>query len=271
MHTLSMIFRIIAVLSAVAASILYFLIESKVEETEERLSRTQAELQTLVDKNEIANIEIAEFKEKLTAETQLVEEAEAKVEESKAELAAEKQESQRLQEELTKVRRNASQLQETTTRLRKELISAEHTAAAASQESVIAQLSEQIKELTMANTALEDKIQTLESSAKDTAPLKVDNAEDADQFTQKLTPDEIDAIKEETTIASISRTSGIIVFNADPKLNLTPGTVIKLIKNPEAIAQVKLINVDGPLAIANILPGAKPDDLSKGDTVKILR
>ena len=54
-------------------------------------------------------------------------------------------------------------------------------------------------------------------------------------------------------------------------MKLKPNMTIKLVKDAEVIAQVKIININGTLAIASILPGAKLDNLSKGDIVKILR
>ena len=261
MSYLSLIFRIIAFFSAAVACILYFLTVDKVEEKEKEVLKIQAELQSFIDRNDSVSLEIGELQKKLAVKAKLVDEAKIQVEEAKAELVAEMQEGQRIQNKLIESQKEVSQLEETITRLRKELLNAEDMYAASSQEGVIAQLSDRIEELTTANNQLKDKILALEKSTGTPAQSDV----------QKLTPDEIDAIEEETKIASLSKANGIIVLNADEKLNLKPGTLVKLINRSKVVAEIKVININGSLAIANILPGAQLDELSKGDTVKILR
>ena len=253
------------------------LADSVWEVKEKELSRVQSELRTLVDKNESASLEIAELREKLTAGSQLVEESKVKIEETKAEMVAEMQENQRMQNELIETQLKVTELEEVVNRLRKELLNTENVFAATSKEGVIAQLSERIEELTAENSKLRDEIRVVKPVTKDTDSSSIadqtdTNRVDSTQFTvQKLTSEEVSAIEEETKIASLSVANGIIVLNADKKLNLEIGTVIKLVKDSKAIAQVKVININGSLAIASVLPGAKLDDLSKGDTVKILR
>lgn len=277
MNYLSLIFRIAAVLSAMIACILFFVLEGRVKEKGKEVFQLQTQLQTLTNENESASLEIAELEEKLAAKNKLVNEAKTKTEETKAEMVIEMQENQRVQNNLIESQRKIEQLEETTNRLRKELVNAENFAATASQESIIAQLSDRVEELTVANTELRDKIRAMDSTALDDVS-EDDLAESTDKKSdsmlsdaEKLTVDEISAIKEETRVASLSISNGIIVLTMKKELDLKPGTVITLAKNPETIAKVKIININGSLAIANILPGSSLDDLAKNDLVKIVR
>ncbi len=277
MNYLSLILRIVAILSAAITVVLYFSLKGKVEEKETELLTLRTEFQTLTDKSESANLEIAELEEELSASLALADEVTAQVEATKAEMFAKMQENQRVQSELTAARMKTSQLEATALRLRQELVNAERVAAAASQESVIAQLGERVEELTVANTALREQIRGSESFTKSSDPVALDTDESgnsldsAPPIIQKLTPKQLKAIKEETKIASLSTANGLIVLNTDEDLQLTPGTIITLVKDSEAVAKVKIINTNGSLAIANILPGSQLDGVSKGDTVKILR
>lgn len=272
---LPLVLRITAILSAATACTLYFLSKGKVDEKDKEVEQVRAELQILHDKNESADLEIASLQEALTEQSKLAENSKIQLAEAKAQTVAEIQESKRLQERLIEAMKKNQLLEETANRLRKELINAEEMFVKTSQEGLIAQLNERIEELTAKNTQLEGKIKQLEPSMKldDLATSEPTTSEETPvRFTvQKLTKDEFNALNEETKIASISTENGILVLNADPALKLKPNMTIKLVKNAEVIAQIKIININGTLAIASILPGAKLDDLSKGNTVKILR
>ena len=272
---LPLVLRITAILSAATACTLYFLSKGKVDEKDKEIEQVRAELQILYDKNESAYLEITSLQEALTEQSKLAEDNKIQLAEANAQTVAEIQESKRLQERLIEAMKKNQLLEETANRLRKELIHTEDMFAKASQEGLIAQLNERIEELTAKNTQLEGKIKQLESSMKFddlTTPEPTTSEETSVRFTvQKLTKDEFNALNEETKIASISTENGILVLNADPALKLKPNMTIKLVKNAEVIAQIKIININGTLAIASILPGAKLDDLSKGNTVKILR
>ena len=275
MNYLSLILRIVAVLSAAIAAVLYVSLKGKVAEKEAELLTLRTEVQALTDKSESANLEMAELKEELAQSLAVVEEATAKVEATKAEMFTKMQESQLVKSELTVAQRKVSELEATASRLRKELINAENVAAVANQESVIAQLGERVEELTAANSDLRKRIRDIEASAQSIAQVETnesDNGSDVDSLDpRKLTSKQIKAIKEETEIASLSIDNGLIVLEVDRNLNLNPDAVITLIKDPKAFAKVKIMNTKNSLVIANILPGAQLKGVSKGDTVKILR
>lgn len=278
MSYLSLILRIIAILSAIVAGTLYFMSEGTVNDKNQEIARLRSESQKLLDKNETASLEIAELQENLAEETALLEETKAQLEETKAKLIAEMQESQRVQKKFIEAQKEVDQLEETTTRLRKELVNAENLFAAASQESLIAQLKERIKELTAANAQLSNSAETSTSTQGIVSPLKTEPAEPksnvarASQFAvKKLTATEVGTLKEEAKIASLSIPNGIIVLNTVNSQTLEPGTIVDLVSSAEVVARIEIININGALAIAYIKPGAKLDNLNKGDTVKILR
>lgn len=272
---LPFVLRIAAILSAATACTLYFLSKGTVDEKEKEIRQVRAELQILSDKNESADLEIISLQEALTEQNKLAEDAKIQLEEAKAQTVVEIQESKRLQKRLIEAMKKTQILEETANRLRRELIDAEEMFVNASQEGLIAQLNERIEELIVENTRLKKQIKSLEPAVEldDPATPELNTSEEnLVQFTvQKLSKAEFNALNEATKIASISTENGILVLNADPTLKLKPGMTIKLAKDAEVIAQVKIININGTLAIANILPGAKLDNLSKGDTVKILR
>ena len=275
MNYLSLILRIVAIFAAIAAGVLYFLLDGKLERKEKKLVQVQTELQILLDKNETADLEVSELQEDLAEKTKLIEETNIQIEEAKAKLVAEMQESQRVQKKLIETEQKVTQQEETVTRLRQELVNAESLFAANSQENLIAQLEERIEELTATNSQLKDKIKMLATPGKEDNPVDTEpktNVEDSTQFTVRtLTANEVNSIKEETKIASLSTENGIIVLDANEQLNLKPGMTVDLVKASKIIARVKIININGSLAIAYIRPGANLNDLSKGDTVKILR
>ncbi len=275
MNYLSLIFRIMAILSAGIACALYFSTADKIEEKERQLSEIKNELQTLIDKNETMSLEFDDLQKKSTLDSKIVEEAKIKVEEVKSELVAEMQESQHLQSKLIESERKVSQLEETTKRLREGLLSAEKVSATSSQEGLIAQLSDRIEELTKANEKFRNDAMEREVPLAGTVSGKSSdslNDEDLNEFSaQTLTLSEASAIEDKTRIASLSKENGIIVLSTDSALNLKPNTVVKLVKDLKVLAQVEVISLNGALAIANILPGAKLEDISKGDIVKILR
>lgn len=274
MNYLSLILRIFAIAAAAVAGALFFSSKGKLEKKDAELSQVQAELRTLLDIKESASLEVSSLQEELAAKTKRLEESKTQLEELQAELAVEKQETARVQIELSDVKRDTAKLKETADRLRQELVGTESSLAAASQESKIAQLNERIEKLLATNIQLRKEIEALEALADNNSILDSDskNKTGLTEFTPKtLTLNEVNAIKAETKIVSLSVSNGIVVLNAKPELNLKPGSVIGLVKGPESIAQVKVININGALAIANILPGAKLENLSKGDTVKILR
>ena len=275
MNYLSLILRIVAILAAIAAGMLYLLLAGKLDEKEKKLAQVQTELQILLDKNETADLEISELQEDLTEENKLIEEANIKLEEAKAKLVAEMQESQRVQKKLIETQQKVTQQEETITRLRQELVNAESLFAAASQENLVAQLEERIEELTAANSQLRDEIKTSTLPSKEDSPVDTEsktNVTPSEQFTVRtLTADEANSIKEEAKIASLRTENGIIVLDSGEQTSLETGTTVDLAKASTVIARVKIINVNGSLAIAYIRPGANLSDLSKGDTVKILR
>lgn len=275
MNYLSLILRIFAILAAITAGALYFLLQGKLDEKEKKLAQVQAELQVLLDENETADLEISELRQDLTQENKLIEEANTQLEEAKAKLVAEMQESQRVQKELIETQQKVTQHEETITRLRQELVNTESLFAANSQESLIAQLEERIEELTAANSLLRDQIKTSATPDKKDSPVdtkqKVSTTVSEPFTVRTLSANEVDSLKEETKIASLSIENGIIVLDAAEQPNLKPGTTIDLVKASKVIARVKIVNINGSLAIAYIRPGSDLSDLSRGDTVKILR
>jgi DNA repair exonuclease SbcCD ATPase subunit len=273
MNYLSLFLRIVAILAAITAGILYFLLEGRLEEKEKELVQVRNELRTLKDENESANLEIAELREKLTGESQLIEETKVQFEEAQAKLITEMQESQRVQKKFIETQKKVAGLEETTNRLREELVNAENLFAAASQEGLIAQLNERIESLTLTNKQLRDQIRTLESPIEDASLPEIEPVvSESDEFAVRLlTPDEVQAIKEEAKIVSMSIANGIIILNVGKDADIKPGMIIDLVKNSEVTARIEIININGSLAIAYIRPEAKLDNLSKGDTVKILR
>jgi len=168
-------------------------------------------------------------------------------------------------------------LEETSNRLRQELVNTEEAIAAASKEGVIAQLSERVEKLTAANIELQGQLRNagtanLDSTSANRITGGINNNLPASALSAKrLTPSEFDAIEDVAEVASLSVANGIIVLSVNAGANLRPGTEIKLLKDLEIIAQVKIININGLLVIANVLPGAKLDSVFKGDTLKFLR
>ena len=270
MKLLSLILRIVAIIASIAACTLYFLSEDKLEEQKQEIAQVRVQLQALSDEKETAILEAASLREKLSANASLLEEGNSQVEEVQAELAAAKQESIRLKNKLEKAEREFSNLKASTDRLRSELINAEESLAAASQEGLIAQLNERIEKLTSTNNQLREEIRMLVDGQS--GPLVNADENAVPKFTvQTLSPNQARRIKEETKIASLSISNGIVVLDAKSELDLEPGSTIQLVKGLEILAEVKIVNLNDSLAIANILPGAKLEGLAKGDVVKILR
>jgi len=264
MNYLSIILRIISILAAIAACWLYYISKDKLEEQKKETQRVQAQLQSSLEDNEVITLELSSLKKEAEENTIISKESISKLEEVRAELSAEKKERNSIQAQLNKIKRENNDLNEKAALLSKELINTERKLADKSQESEIAQLSERVEELMAANAQLSQKLKGSEISP-DISSIQ------ASTDISKLSPDELSQITEETKIASLSLSNGIVVLETDETLDFQIGSILQLVKDSGVIAKVKIVNVNETLAIADVLPGARPEELIKGDTVKILR
>jgi len=284
MNSLSLILRIVAILAAATAVVLFVISKGTLAEQEAALKQAQASSRAMQTELAHANREIESLKTQLSTERNLVADLNTEVQSSRSEAYTAQSELERTQNQLEHTKNEISHLESDATRLREALVKTEESLASTSKESKIAQLQERINELVKANDALQQEITAAEAfdddypapnsrPTTDLEPLRTKPK--APMYRSSFATNIESAVKPAsigiyTVVSSISTADGIIVLDSSPELGLTVGSEITLIQGLHALGKVEITELTEQFVIANILPGAKVHRLSKGDNVKIL-
>ena len=284
MKSLPLVLRILAIVAAVAAAVLFFLTKGKLAEKQAELDSTRAVSVAVQAKLETANNKVTSTEKRLSNESEALAESKRSLESTRTEASVSRREVSRTQQQLRQVKKETEALEDTAKDLRTDLVSVEKNLATASKEADLAQLNERVKELEQANrnltTALKAERATKAADAQTAPSSNFSHNSTAFSSTMPSVSDyqvnttpavQSATIGVETTIASVSIADGLIILNTTPELGLTPGTSVTLVKELTAIAKIQVFENQGDYAIANILPGAKSRKLTAGLTVKILR
>ncbi len=276
MKNLSLILRIVAILASAAAVALFFTSKGKLAEKQTSLEQAQAVTQATQSELETANSKITSLGTQLSTERKSLADTKGKLESIRSEMYTAKQEVTRTQQQLKETKNTVSELENTATRLRIDLVKTEESLASASKEAELAQLNERIEELIKSNDTLKQDLlatEGLKQSASTTR--RPASTAIASSYQSGFTPSSAAAVQPAsigaaTTIASISTSDGIIILDDSPELGLSVGSEITLIQDLKALGKIRITQVTGQLAVANILPGTQLRGLSKGDTVKVM-
>jgi len=284
MKTLPLILRILAIVAAVAAAVLFFLTQGKLAEKQAEIDSIRAVSVAVRAELETANSKVTSTEKRLSNESEALAESRRSLESTRTEVSISRQEVSRTLQQLRQVKKETEALEDIAKSLRADLVTGEKNLAAASKEAKLAQVNERVKELEQANETLTTDLKAeraITQANAQTAPSsnfsQVSMASNttmpsASEYPVNTNPAVQSAtIGVETTIASVSIADGLIILNTTPELGLTPGTSATLIKGLTAIAKIQVFENQGDYAVANILPGAKSRELTAGLTVNILR
>jgi myosin heavy subunit len=279
MNSLSLIFRILAVIAAIAAGALFFMGKGKL--AEQKAAMEAAQDATVVVQGDLAeaNEQIATLESQIAEERSALSQTKRDLENTRSEMYTARQEVSRTQQQLSSARDTITELEDTAKRLRRELVDVEQSLAVSNQSTrELEAMKERIAELENSNAELSAELQTAKNLAANrpasssTGSVQAGSANYSSGFTptaaQPLPPV---SIGPETTIQSINNESGLIVLANKPELQITPGSEITLVQDLKALGKISVIQTTEDLVVANILPGAKTRGLSTGSTIKLLR
>jgi len=278
MNSLSLILRILAIVAALAAGALFFVSKGKL--AEEQAARVKAEQATTAVQAELAtaNEQNENLEARLTTERETLAETKRNLESIRSEMYTARQEVSRTQQQLSETKKTINELKDTSERLRSDLLKSEQSLAAASKEGEIAQYKERIAELEETAADLKESLEDAKQAAARAASSgssKTGGAQSG-SYTSTFSPTQsaplpTASLGADTTIQSISAETGLIVLSNSEELALTPGVEVTVIKDMKALGKIRISQVNGNIAVANILPGAQTRAMSAGSTVKLLR
>ena len=281
MNSLSLILRILAVIAAVAAGVLFYMGKGKLAEQKAAMEAAQDATVVVQDELAEANEQITTLEGQLAEERSALSQTKRDLENTRSEMYTARQEVSRTQQQLSQARGNISDLEATAKRLRSELVDVEQSLAVSKQaDDELAAARERLAELEDRNSELTAELRaakrsTSQASATATAAggsRQTGSANYSSGFTptaaQPLPPV---SIGPETTVQSISTESGLIVLANNPQLQLSVGNEVSLVQNMKALGKISVTKTTEAFIVANILPGTKARGLAAGSTVKILR
>lgn len=277
MNKLSLILRIIAIVSAVAAGAIFFVSKGKLAEKQGQLETSQAATKATQAELDTANEDIQTLEGRLKNERDNLADTKRKLESVRSELYTAQQEVSRTQGQLSEAKSAISDLEDDAKDLRSELVKTEQLLdAARDKEAEMAQLSDRVAELEETNADLKESLAKAKSP---TATNKVAGgtlATGSANYTSGFTPAATQTLPTtslgpEATIQTVSADNGLIVFVNSPGLGLTPGLEVRLISDYKALGTVKFVQIKEDVAVANILPGTKTRSLVEGSKVSLMR
>ncbi|WPJ95508.1 hypothetical protein SH580_18995 [Coraliomargarita algicola] len=280
MNSLSMILRILAIVAALAAAALFFVGKGKL--AEQNAARVQAEQATAAVQAELstANEQISKIENSLKNEREALADEKRKLESVRSEMYTAKQEVSRTQQQLSEAKRSIQELENTSKRLRADLLESERNLTAASKEGELAQLNERIAELEKSNAELSESLESAKerianslatgAKAGQTGIMTAGGSYSSSFSPTPSQPLPTASIGAETTVQSLSKKDGIVVFTNSPELGLAPGAQVTVIKDMKALGKIQVVQVTDDLVVANLLPGVQTSKISVGSAVKIL-
>jgi septal ring factor EnvC (AmiA/AmiB activator) len=281
MNSLSLILRILAVIAAVAAGVLFYMGKGKL--AEQKAAMEAAQNATVVVQGELAeaNEQIATLEGQLAEERSALSQTKRDLENTRSEMYTARQEVSRTQQQLSQARDNITDLEEAAKRLRGELVEVEQSLAVSNQAvDELASVREQLAELEDRNDELTADLRAARNPASNrgataaasSGSLQTGSANYSSGFKPSNSqPLASASIGPETTIQSVSTENGLIVLANSSELQLAPGTQVTLVQDMKSLGKVSVTQTTEEFVVANILPGAKARGLTVGSTVKLLR
>ena len=271
MNRISLILRIIAIVAAGTACILFFISKGKL--AEEVAARNAADKVTKETQAELsrANKEIDNLSTSLKREQEAISDINRKLENTRSEMYTARQEVSRAQQQLSAAKKTIENLEENSKLLRNDLLKAEQSLALNNNEVELENLNVQIAELKKNNAELKESLEIAllgigknnnhEGSGKEDS---LSNLYDDTVITTATTS----PFGPETEVLSLK--DGLIVLSNDASLGLVAGTQAKMIQKKRSVGTIQVIKTDNKMILASILPGSNTNALTTGATISIL-
>jgi flagellar biosynthesis chaperone FliJ len=284
MNSLSLILRILAIVAALAAAALFFVGKGKLAEQQTITQKAEAATQAVQAELTTANEQVSTLEANLKTEREALADAKRKLESIRSEMYTAKQEVSRSQQQLNEAKRKIQSLENEAKSLRNDLIKTEQglttSAKTSNAESEIAQLNERVAELEKANAELKENLAAeknkIVNTAEKTGAATTETLSTGLAYKNTFTPSvsaalPVASIGSSTTIQSVSAKDGLIVLANNSDLGLSPGIEATIVKDLKAIGKIQVVNVSNDLVVANILPGAKTNEMRAGTTISLMR
>ncbi len=279
MNNLSLIFRILAIVAAVAAGALFYMGQGKLAEQKAAVEAAQKSTAIVQGELSAANERVAALESQLSSERNALSQAKRDLENTRSEMYTARQEVSRTQQQLIQARDKIENLENTAKRLRSELVEVEQSLADSNQATDeinvvnerVVNLEKRISEL---SAELEAARNTTITRQRTTTPSHLQSGDSTYSSGFAPTPAQplpTVSIGPETTVQSISLKNGLIVLANTPEIQLSPGNQITLVQNMQALGKISVTQTNDDFIVANILPGAKARSLSPGSSIQLLR
>ena len=271
MNRISLLLRVIAIIAAGTACILFFISKGKL--AEEVAARKVADKVTKETQAELAKAskEIDNLSTSLKREQEALSDTNRKLENTRSEMYTARQEVSRAQQQLSAAKISIENLEENSKLLRNDLLQAEQSLALNNSEVELENLNVQIAELKRNNADLKESLETALSGIGKNNNHKESAEEDS-----------LSSIYDETVITTattspfgpetevLSLKDGLIVLSNDASLGLVAGKQAKMIQKKRSVGTIQVIKTDNEMILASILPGANTNALTAGATISIL-
>lgn len=271
MNRLPLIIAIIAIIAAVAVSVLLYKTDNTLKETANALSQTENKLvstqQELSEEQATTKNQEAQIS-KLTDNS-----ADLRQEISKlnSEIIAATNEVKQTQRKISDLNSEISKLKENEGELKEKLIAAQ--TAKQNEMANLAQLKERIEELETANSQLKTDLENTTTQLARSANSTRESTKNDSGLSIRTRPSysfSPNSIGPEVTIASIRPADGVMTISNPAAAGITPGQTYTLVKDLTAIAKIQVTEIQGDLAITHILPGTRSKLLAEGLTANLM-
>ena len=270
MNRISLLLRVIAIIAAGTACILFFISKGKL--AEEVAARKAADKVTRETQAELAkaNEEIDNLSTSLKREQEALSDTNRKLENTRSEMYTARQEVSRAQQQLSVAKKSIENLEEKAKLLRNDLLQAEQSLALNNNDIELENLNNQITKLKKNNADLEEALEIALSGMGDNnlQELTEQDSLSMSYGDSVITTATISPFGPETEVLSLK--DGIIVLSNDASLGLVAGTQAKMIQKRRSVGSIQVIKTDSKMILASILPGANTNALTAGATISIL-
>ena len=267
MKRLSLLLRLVAVIAAICASVLFFIAQGKLEEKEAALMRSFEAQNDMQIELSAANDEILQLNKNLLQSRADLASSKGALDSIRSEMFTAKQEVARNQTQIKQAQNEINNLQVDLKNARGKLIQAEREMTTIDHSGELNVLTDRVKELEEEKLNLQLALKSVQSkSPKPTVGLN--RTPVVSKLSNKNTPG---ILGEELIIATASPKSGIIILNAAPGVTLNIGDQLNLVNDYQSIAKVQLTKITNDYIVANIMPGANNEELNPGTVVRVLR
>lgn len=284
MNIASLILRIVAIVAAVIAGVLFFMGQGQLKDSKAKLAAEQTALQA--SKSELADAEekAASLEAKLANSEKKLKSSQKKLDSVRIDLANAKRQVSNTQPTLTAKENEIKQLSLENSQLTQQLARAKEQTQGSDQSDEIDALNTRITQLEAANEKLETELESKSNSyasssssmtnAITTATATSTTATAAAAAAATETPvAQVPAgdLAESAMIASVSAKDGIVVLKTGFGKTFQVGSQFTLAEDLVAVGAVEISSTTGEYAIANILPNTKKSRLKVGAHVRFFR